>query len=124
MALEGSDGALGSQTDQIFMKTSAVIIRLLNGTGRAVVNLLGLPSRGGHAMVHSEEELKMLVTASQEASARRAEEQIIHHVASDSPICRHGAAHRARREIEQARRREKLDLVTPVRVSTAARLPR
>ena len=32
--------------------------------GRAVVNMLGLHSKGGHAMVHSEEELKMLVTAS------------------------------------------------------------
>src|SRR5262245_44289609 len=56
-------------------------IRLLNGTGRAVVNLLGLRSRGGHAMVHSEEELKMLVTASQEAGVlEEGEEQMLHRV--------------------------------------------
>jgi CBS domain containing-hemolysin-like protein len=45
------------------------------------VNLLGLRSRGGHAMVHSEEELKMLVTASQEAGVlEEAEEQMLHRV--------------------------------------------
>ena len=52
---------------EVFMKVFNPFIRLLNGAGRAVVNLLGLKSRGGHALVHSEEELKMLVTASQEA---------------------------------------------------------
>ena len=45
---------------ELSMKLFWPFIRLLNGTGRAVVNLLGLRSRGGHAMVHSEEELKML----------------------------------------------------------------
>ena len=66
---------------EIFMKIFWVFIRLLNGTGRAVVNMLGLPSRGGHAMVHSEEELKMLVTASQEAGVlEEQEEQMIHRV--------------------------------------------
>ena len=44
-------------------------------------NLLGLRSRGGHAMVHSEEELKMLVTASQEAGVlEEQEEQMLHRV--------------------------------------------
>jgi putative hemolysin len=66
---------------EIFMNIFWVFIRLLNGTGRAVVNMLGLPSRGGHAMVHSEEELKMLVTASQEAGVlEEQEEQMIHRV--------------------------------------------
>jgi CBS domain containing-hemolysin-like protein len=66
---------------EIFMKTFWPFIRLLNGTGRAVVNLLGLRSRGGHAMVHSEEELKMLVTASQEAGVlEEHEEQMLHRV--------------------------------------------
>jgi CBS domain containing-hemolysin-like protein len=46
-----------------------------------VVNMLGLRSRGGHAMVHSEEELKMLVTASQEAGVlEEEEEQMLHRV--------------------------------------------
>jgi CBS domain containing-hemolysin-like protein len=66
---------------EIFMKAFWPFIRLLNGMGRAVVNLLGLRSRGGHAMVHSEEELKMLVTASQEAGVlEEAEEQMLHRV--------------------------------------------
>ena len=43
--------------------------------------MLGLRSRGGHAMVHSEEELKMLVTASQEAGVlEEQEEQMLHRV--------------------------------------------
>jgi putative hemolysin len=66
---------------EVFMKLFWPFIRLLNGTGRAVVTLLGLSSRGGHAMVHSEEELKMLVTASQEAGVlEEAEEQMLHRV--------------------------------------------
>ena len=43
--------------------------------------MLGLRSGGGHAMVHSEEELKMLVTASQEAGVlEEHEEQMLHRV--------------------------------------------
>ncbi|MBI4484973.1 MAG: HlyC/CorC family transporter, partial [Acidobacteria bacterium] len=66
---------------ELFMKIFSPFIRLLNGAGRAVVNLLGLHSRGGHALVHSEEELKMLVTASQEAGVlEEDEEQMLHRV--------------------------------------------
>jgi CBS domain containing-hemolysin-like protein len=66
---------------EIFMKAFWPFIRLLNGAGRAVVYLIGLRSRGGHAMVHSEEELKMLVTASQEAGVlEETEEQMLHRV--------------------------------------------
>jgi CBS domain containing-hemolysin-like protein len=66
---------------ELFMKLFWPFIRLLNGTGRGVVNLLGLRSRGGHAMVHSEQELKMLVTASQEAGVlEEEEEQMLHRV--------------------------------------------
>ena len=66
---------------ELFMKVFWPFIRLLNGMGRAVVNLIGLKSRGGQAMVHSEEELKMLVTASQEAGVlEEAEEQMLHRV--------------------------------------------
>ena len=43
--------------------------------------MLGLRAPGGHAMVHSEEELKMLVTASQEAGVlEEQEEQMLHRV--------------------------------------------
>jgi CBS domain containing-hemolysin-like protein len=66
---------------EIFMRAFWPFIRLLNGTGRAVVGLIGLKSRGGHAMVHSEAELKMLVTASQEAGVlEENEEQMLHRV--------------------------------------------
>jgi CBS domain containing-hemolysin-like protein len=66
---------------ELFMRVFAPFIRLLNGAGQAVVGALGLRSRGGHAMVHSEEELKMLVTASQEAGVlEEGEEQMLHRV--------------------------------------------
>jgi CBS domain containing-hemolysin-like protein len=56
-------------------------IRLLNGMGRGVVRLLGFHGSGGHGLVHSEEELKMLVTASQEAGVlEEEEEQMLHRV--------------------------------------------
>src|SRR5262245_36170948 len=66
---------------ELFMKVFSPFIQMLNGAGRAIVRLLGLQSRGGHAMVHSEEELKMLVTASQEAGVlEETEEQMLHRV--------------------------------------------
>ena len=66
---------------ELFMRMFWPFIRLLNGSGRAVVNLLGLHSRGGHALVHSEKELKMLVTASQEAGVlEEQEEEMLHRV--------------------------------------------
>jgi CBS domain containing-hemolysin-like protein len=66
---------------ELFMKMFWPFIFVLNGTGRAVVKLLGLHSRGGHALVHSEQELMMLVTASQEAGVlEEHEEQMLHRV--------------------------------------------
>jgi magnesium and cobalt exporter, CNNM family len=66
---------------ELFMRAFGPFIRLLNGAGQAVVKALGLHSRGGHAIVHSEEELKMLVTASQEAGVlEEGEEQMLHRV--------------------------------------------
>jgi magnesium and cobalt exporter, CNNM family len=66
---------------ELFMQGFWPFIRVLNGAGLAVVRLLGLRSKGGHAMVHSEEELKMLVTASQEAGVlEENEEQMLHRV--------------------------------------------
>ncbi|MDR1990094.1 MAG: hemolysin family protein [Acidobacteriaceae bacterium] len=66
---------------EIFMKVFWPFIQLLNSAGRTVVNLLGMRGSGGHSMVHSEEELKMLVTASQEAGVlEEHEEQMLHRV--------------------------------------------
>jgi magnesium and cobalt exporter, CNNM family len=66
---------------ELFMKALWPFIRLLNAMGRAVVNVLGMRGSGRHALVHSEEELKMLVTASQEAGVlEEREEQMLHRV--------------------------------------------
>jgi CBS domain containing-hemolysin-like protein len=66
---------------EIFMRVFWPFISLLNGMGRAAVRAIGLREPSGHSMVHSEEELKMLVTASQEAGVlEEAEEQMLHRV--------------------------------------------
>ncbi|MFN7915869.1 MAG: hemolysin family protein [Vicinamibacterales bacterium] len=66
---------------ELFMRGFRPFITLLNGAGRAVVRLIGLRGAEGHSMVHSEEELKMLVTASQEAGVlEEGEEQMLHRV--------------------------------------------
>lgn len=66
---------------ELFMRGFWPFIRLLNGVGRAIVTVIGLKGSGGHALVHSEEELKMLVTASQEAGVlEEQEEQMLHRV--------------------------------------------
>jgi CBS domain containing-hemolysin-like protein len=83
IALERSEATalLVVKPTELFMRTFWPFIRLLNGMGRAVVSLIGLRGSGGHAMVHSEEELKMLVTASQEAGVlEEEEEQMLHRV--------------------------------------------
>jgi CBS domain containing-hemolysin-like protein len=83
IALERSEATamIVVRPTELFMKVFWPFIRLMNGMGRTVVNLLGLRGSGGHALVHSEEELKMLVTASQEAGVlEEHEEQMLHRV--------------------------------------------
>src|SRR5215510_5818714 len=83
IALERSEATalLVVKPTELFMRAFWPFIRLLNGMGRGVVRLIGLRGSGGHAMVHSEEELKMLVTASQEAGViEEQEEQMLHRV--------------------------------------------
>jgi CBS domain containing-hemolysin-like protein len=66
---------------ELFMRVFWPFISLLNGMGRAVVHAFGLRGPSGHSLVHSEEELKMLVTASQEAGVlEEREEQMLHRV--------------------------------------------
>jgi len=66
---------------EIFMRVFWPFITVLNRTGRGVVRLLGLKPPSGSSLVHSEEELKMLVTASQEAGViEEEEEQMLHRV--------------------------------------------
>jgi len=66
---------------EIFLRIFHPFIRALNGMGWAVVRMFGMKAASGHGLVHSEEELKMLVTASQEAGVlEEDEEQMLHRV--------------------------------------------
>ena len=66
---------------ELFMRVFWPFIRILHGTAQAIVGMLGLRRTDRRAMVHSEEELKMLVTASQEAGVlEEGEEQMLHRV--------------------------------------------
>src|SRR5947209_3213498 len=66
---------------EIFMRVFWPFIRLLHGMAQAVLKAFGLHGSDSRAMVHSEEELKMLVTASQEAGVlEEQEEQMLHRV--------------------------------------------
>ena len=72
---------LVAKPTEIFLRIFRPFIRALNGMGWAVVRLFGMKAASGHGMVHSEEELKMLVTASQEAGVlEEDEEQMLHRV--------------------------------------------
>src|SRR2546422_6832164 len=66
---------------QIFMRVFWPFIRVVHSAAQAVIKALGLKGAQKRAMVHSEEELKMLVTASQEAGVlEEQEEQMLHRV--------------------------------------------
>ena len=66
---------------ELFLKVFKPFIRTLNAMGWAVVRLFGMKAASGHGLVHSEEELKMLVTASQQAGVlEEDEEQMLHRV--------------------------------------------
>ena len=66
---------------EIFLRIFRPFIRILNGMGWAVVRMFGMKAASGHGLVHSEEELKMLVTASQQAGVlEEEEEQMLHRV--------------------------------------------
>ncbi len=66
---------------EFFMRALWPFIRLLHGTAQAIMKGLGMSGAERRAAVHSEEELKMLVTASQEAGVlEEEEEQMLHRV--------------------------------------------
>ena len=66
---------------ELFLRVFQPFIRVLNGMGWAVVRMFGMKAASGHGLVHSEEELKMLVTASQQAGVlEEDEEQMLHRV--------------------------------------------
>ncbi len=83
IALQHTEGTalLVTGPTRAFMTVFWPFIALLNALGRRAVGMLGLREPSGHSMVHSEEELKMLVTASQEAGVlEEDEEQMLHRV--------------------------------------------
>jgi CBS domain containing-hemolysin-like protein len=83
MALQYSEQvALYTTTlTELFMKACWPLIASLNWATNRMLSGLGLKRFSGHSMVHSEEELKMLVTASQEAGViEEQEEQMLHRV--------------------------------------------
>jgi CBS domain containing-hemolysin-like protein len=66
---------------ELFMRVMSPFIRVVHGAAQAVIKMLGFSGADHRAMVHSEEELKMLVTASQEAGVlEEQEEQMLHRV--------------------------------------------
>ncbi|HUK37110.1 MAG TPA: hemolysin family protein [Vicinamibacterales bacterium] len=66
---------------ELFMRLLWPFIHLLHGTAQLIVTAVGLHGEGHRGGVHSEEELKMLVTASQEAGVlEEQEEQMLHRV--------------------------------------------
>jgi CBS domain containing-hemolysin-like protein len=83
LALERSEATalLVVKPTEIFMRALWPFLRLLHGTAHAVLRTFGMRRTDSRAMVHSEEELKMLVTASQEAGVlEEQEEQMLHRV--------------------------------------------
>jgi CBS domain containing-hemolysin-like protein len=66
---------------ELFMRAFWPFIRIVHSTAQAIIKALGFHGADRRAMVHSEEELKMLVTASQEAGVlEEQEEQMLHRV--------------------------------------------
>jgi CBS domain containing-hemolysin-like protein len=62
---------------ELFLRIFRPIIFAMNGLGRFVVRTMGLRESSGHALIHSEEELRMLVSASTQGGALDESEQEI-----------------------------------------------
>lgn len=65
----------------LFLRIFRPVIRLMNGVGNGVVQMLGFEPVAGHATVHSPEELEMLVHSSREAGLlQESEERLLRRV--------------------------------------------
>lgn len=60
-------------TERLF----APFIWALNGTGNALLKMLGIQPASGHQLVHSAEEIRMLVAASAQSGAIQTDEQVM-----------------------------------------------
>jgi putative hemolysin len=102
---------------ELFMRVLSPFIRLLNAAGQAVVGIFGMHGSGKHAMVHSEEELKMLVTASQEAGVLEEQEELMLHRVFGFADLTAGQVMIPRTEVVaipvEATRRQIVDLLAP-----------
>ena len=75
------DGAARREADRALHAGVLAVHPPAERRGPSHAELIGMRAAEGHAMVHSEEELKMLVTASQEAGVlEEQEEQMLHRV--------------------------------------------
>ncbi len=73
----------------VFATVFRPVIYVLNATGNAVVRLFGLRPVAGHHSVHSEEEIRMIVSASrQEGVLEEQEKELLNNVfdLSDTPV--------------------------------------
>jgi len=61
----------------LFLRLFRPVIWVMNGVGNRLVRLLGFEPAGGHAQVHSAEELEMLVQSSREAGVLQASEELL-----------------------------------------------
>jgi len=82
-----STSILVARPTTIFLKIFRPIIWFMNSIGNWVVHLLGFEPAGGHAQVHSAEELEMLVHSSREAGyLQESEERLLRRVFDFSDI--------------------------------------
>jgi CBS domain containing-hemolysin-like protein len=73
----------------VFTAVFRPVIIVLNALGNAVVGLFGLKAAGGHHTAHSEEEIRMIVSASsQEGVLEEEEKELLYNVfdLSDTPV--------------------------------------
>jgi putative hemolysin len=82
-----STSILVARPTTIFLNIFRPIIWFMNSIGNGVVRLLGFEPAGGHAQVHSAEELEMLVHSSREAGyLQESEERLLRRVFDFSDI--------------------------------------
>jgi putative hemolysin len=75
---------------EVFLRLFRPFIMGLNTLGRLVVQAIGLQDTSGHALVHTEAELRMLVTASAEGGhLEQSEEEMIHRVFHFADVTAH-----------------------------------
>jgi CBS domain containing-hemolysin-like protein len=83
IALQRPEGTaiIISRPTTIFLRLFRPVIWIMNHVGNSVVRLIGFEPAGGHAQVHSAEELEMLVRSSREAGyLQESEEKLLRRV--------------------------------------------